>query len=66
MLKSKNFKCFKSYDPAYLFKKNKISIQSNNCKNPKWLAIGRILSFFCLIIFNSSNSIRSFDRTTVE
>ena len=47
MLKSKNFKCFKFYDPAYLFKKNKISIQSYNCKETE-VASNGAHSFFSL------------------
>ena len=40
MLKSKNFKCCKFYDPVYLFKKNKISIQSDNCKETEVASSG--------------------------
>ena len=47
MLKSKNFKCFKFYDPAYRFKKNKISIQSDNCKESEVARI-RTHTFFSL------------------
>ena len=65
MLKSKNFKCFKFYDPAYLFEKNKMSIQSDNCKETE-VASNGAHTFFSLSNYFSSNSIRSFDTTTVE
>ena len=51
--------------PTFL-KRIKFLFKAITAKKPKWLATGCILSFLCLIIFNSSNSIRSFDTTTVE
>ena len=54
-----------NYDPAYLFKKNRISIQSDNCKETE-VASNGAHTFFSLSNYFSSNSIRSFDTTTVE
>lgn len=54
-LKSKNFKCFNSaIPPVYLFKKNKISVQSDNHKKTE-LACKEAHTFFSLSNYISSD-----------